>query len=263
MDRWISRGFILSLAFAIVGCGESPTTPQNPSTPTVVSIAVTSASGILKIGQTETFTAMAQMSDGTQKAASGTWSSNDTNVAQVNSSSGSVTIVGAGTANITMTYSGMTGSKAIRGIPDFQGTWMGNYIVVSCAATEDWETAGFCGTFPPGLNLPISMTFDQTDDTVGGTVHIGPNVVDITSGQIAANGELSINAMFVNGDASIEISSTLSSTTPGHADGSLFQRFTNATRLGDAQLLSHIATLDRVGPAPYEAGISGLSGPPR
>jgi hypothetical protein len=173
----------------------------------------------------------------------------------VNAGSGLVTIVGAGTANITMTYNGKAGSKGIRGIPDFQGTWTGNYIVISCTATEDWEDAGFCGTFPQGSNLPINMALTQTDDNVSGTVNLGSNAIPITSGQIATNGELTLTALFVNGAASIDITSTLSSTIPGLAEGSLFQRFTNTARLGDAQLLSHIEALNRVGPVPDEADI--------
>ena len=136
-----------SLPFLMPACSGGSTTPAPPAV-TVTSITVTSASTMLKVGQTETFTATANMSNGTQQAATGTWSSDNTGIATVNSS-GLVTIVGAGNANIIMTQSGKSGQKGIRGVPDYQGTWgPGTYRVDSCQNTGDWLSGGFCTQMP-------------------------------------------------------------------------------------------------------------------
>jgi uncharacterized protein YjdB len=104
----------MALVFALAACGGS--TMPNPPNITVVSILVSSANSQFSVGDTEQFAALATLSDTTTKPVTtiGVWSSDNLNVATVNSSTGMVSFVGIGTANIIMTYGGKTGSKAIQ-----------------------------------------------------------------------------------------------------------------------------------------------------
>ena len=62
-------------------------------------VSVTSSNSTIYVGQTEQMTATVTMSDGTTEAATGTWGSDNTNVAIVNQS-GIVMGIGSGTATI-------------------------------------------------------------------------------------------------------------------------------------------------------------------
>jgi hypothetical protein len=216
---------------------------------------------MLKVGQTETFTATCNMSNGTQKAATGTWSSDNTNVAQVNAS-GLVTIVGAGNANIKMTESGKTGQKGIRGVPDYQGTWgQGTYRVDSCTNTSDWATMGFCAEWPVGTLLPITLTMTQTTDIVNCTVLLGELAFTAASSTIATNGQLTLVGAITIDTTSINVTMVLQQATPGQLTGTLVQLWTDTTLLGYGQYNCSISSLSRTSPVPNEAAIYRMAPP--
>jgi hypothetical protein len=228
----------------------------------VTSITVTSASTMLKVGQTETFTATCNMSNGTQQAATGTWSSDAGGVAQVNAS-GLVTIVGAGNANIVMTQSGKTGSKGIRGIPDYQGTWgLGNYRVVSCAQTGDFATGDFCGGLPVGTLLPITLTMTQPTDTVNCNAILG-GLAFSASSTVALNGQLTLVGTIPGDPISINVTIVVQQTTPGVLTGTLVQLWTATGWIGYGQINCTIDSLARTSPVPDEAAIYRMAPPPK
>ena len=236
------------------------TTPAPPAV-TVTSITVTSASTMLKVGQTETFTATCNMSNGTQQAATGTWSSDAGGVAQVNAS-GLVTIMGAGNANIVMTQSGKTGSKGIRGVPDYQGTWgQGTYRVDSCTNTSDWATMNFCGEWPVGTLLPITLTMTQTTDIVNCNVLLGGLAFTAASSTITTNGQLTLVGVITIDTTSINVTIVLQQTTPGQLTGTLVQLWTDTTLLGYGQYNCSINSLARTSPVPNEAAIYRMAPP--
>lgn len=113
MPKFISICVLVAFLFVLSACGGS--TMPNPPNITVVSILVTSANSQFSVGDTEQFSALATLSDTTTKPCTtiGVWSSDNTNVATVGSSTGMVSFVGVGSANIIMTYGGKTGSKSI------------------------------------------------------------------------------------------------------------------------------------------------------
>lgn len=80
--------------------------------PIAGAVSVTSSNSTIYVGQTEQMTATVTMPDGTTQAATGTWGSDNTNVAIVNQS-GLVTGVGAGDATIFIdtTEGGKRGTK--------------------------------------------------------------------------------------------------------------------------------------------------------
>lgn len=83
------------------GSPASPTTTTTTSIPraTITSVTVTSPHSAIWVGQTEQMTATVNMSDGTTKAGTGTWGSDNTSVATV-SQSGLVTGIAPGDATI-------------------------------------------------------------------------------------------------------------------------------------------------------------------
>jgi uncharacterized protein YjdB len=95
-----SEGVTGSIAFSVAGAGGSPT------------VTVTLASPALVVGQTTQATAVEK--DGSGAAMSGTpsWASSNTAIATV-SSAGLVSAVGAGSATITATFSGIPGSAPL------------------------------------------------------------------------------------------------------------------------------------------------------
>lgn len=112
--RRFARAFalacVIAVAFARCGGTSSTSTPATP-TPTVTGVTVTGPSPSAKPGDTAQFTATAALSNGTTQTAStqATWQSSNTTVATV-SSSGLVTAMAAGEADIRATYQSVTGS---------------------------------------------------------------------------------------------------------------------------------------------------------
>lgn len=81
--------------------------------PTISSVYVTPAAVTVGIGQTSPLAAYATYSDGTQNQLTGSsvgWSSSDTTIATVTSPGGSVTGVAIGSATITATSQGVSGT---------------------------------------------------------------------------------------------------------------------------------------------------------
>jgi hypothetical protein len=115
MRRHLSLYLSLTCLFFLAGCGSvafSPTVSPS-STPSLTSIAVTSASGSITVSQSEQLTATAKYSDGSTKnvTSSVTWSSSSPGIAAV-SKSGLVTAVAAGQVKILATLGAITGSMS-------------------------------------------------------------------------------------------------------------------------------------------------------
>jgi len=96
------------------GGSSTPTTPTPPATPTVTGVTVVGPGGTPTPGQTAQFTATAALSNGTTQAVTSqaTWQSSNTGIATV-TSSGLVTAVAAGQAEIRATYQNMTGTAGV------------------------------------------------------------------------------------------------------------------------------------------------------
>ncbi len=114
MRTRLSLYFLLTGLFLLAGCGSvafSPTT--SPSSPSLTSIAVTSASESITVGQSEQLTATAKYSDGSTKNVTSavTWSSSSAGIAAV-SKSGLVTAVAAGQVKIVAALDVITGSMS-------------------------------------------------------------------------------------------------------------------------------------------------------
>src|SRR5918996_368405 len=105
---------VLLLAAGCTGNSSSPSTPSTPVTPTPTVSSLTVSGSSLALGETTQFTATATLSNAATQdvTAQATWQSSDAGVVSV-SSAGMVGSVAPGEADITATYSGVTGSKHV------------------------------------------------------------------------------------------------------------------------------------------------------
>ena len=111
-SREIMSLLLIPVAAAISGCSDDPAAPTAPtdSTPTVASIVVTPDAAALTVGETVSLAAAAADASGNLVAqATFAWQSSDESVATV-TADGLVTAIATGTANITATSGGVSGS---------------------------------------------------------------------------------------------------------------------------------------------------------
>jgi len=235
----------LFLVLSIPYCKKKlPTTPDIP-TVTVSFITVISNSDMLYIGLEEVFTAVMTMSDGSTKAViGGAWSGDNSSVATVEATTGKVTIVGSGTVNVSVQSEEKQGSKAIRGLPNYQGTWTGSYILDSCNATGDLLEAGFCDIFVVGTVMPIDLVLTQAEDRVIGRFYLGDLSAD-TSGPVATNGQLPLTGLVSSDPFTLDVLLQLQSTMPGQITGTVGMLWLTTEFSGNGQLLCSILDLNR------------------
>jgi Bacterial Ig-like domain (group 2) len=184
------------LAVACGGGDSSPTSPT-PSNPSVTGLTITGLDAI-RTGFFATYTAQATLSDGSTQTVTPTWSSSSPDIASV-ASNGDVNALVNGTTTITATYQGRTGSKAVRAVANFGGTWSGSYRVAKCDQSAAF--AGWCsGIGGVGAVLPLALTLAQggtSRDQVTGTIALG-SITGNTSGSVTGDGRLVIGGTFTN-----------------------------------------------------------------
>ena len=250
-----------AILIAMAACKSTPTTPTVPKTPTAQSITVTSSSDMLYIGISEIFAATVTMSDGTSKAfTGGVWSTDAPNVVLVESSTGKVTIVGSGMANIIVDYQGREGVKLIRGLPNYQGSWSGSYIRVSCSDSGDPGLS--CSSFYPPIGTASLTKIDivQDHDRVSGNFTTNPSgpvpsYVDAV-GKLQIDGTLLLTGIITTGPFTIQVSWTMVSTIPGQITGSLIEIYSETGTAVYVQFTGNIRDLSRTS----NAGM-GISAP--
>jgi hypothetical protein len=235
---------ILGLAVLSVGCG-GKSTPTAP-TPTVQSVTVTSATDLVFIGASESFTANVVMSDGSSRAASGgTWGTDAPAVVAVEGGSGRVTGLASGTATIYFDVQGSRGTKLIRVLPNYQGTWSGSYVVRGCTHTGDLSRGNFCGNFPENRVFPTNLNITQDRDRVQGRFFLGTLGGD-GSGPVQSDGRLLFTGAIHEAVATIEVACALESATAGRVTGTLALLWRATGLSGDARVNADIRDLNRV-----------------
>src|SRR5687767_9143925 len=154
------RRLLLGAACSILvlACGgEGGSAPAAPAA-TVQTITVNSSSDLVFLGASETFTATASMSNGGSQAVSGgVWGSDAPSAASVESASGRVTGAASGMATIFVDYQGRRGTKLIRVLPNYQGTWSGSYFIRTCSQSGDFARFNFCSNFPENRVFPTNL----------------------------------------------------------------------------------------------------------
>lgn len=207
------RGWIVGLV--MVGLGATACGHHTPTAPTATSITIQSSSALLFLGVTEAFQAVITFSDGsTQTVTTGTWNTDAPAIATVDGT-GHVTGVASGNVTIAVDAMGVHGTKAIRVLPNYGGTFTGNLLLVNCSSTG-WTPT--CSAIDDDLPHTLTFTLTQTGDTVTGTAAVVFVTTSIT-GTVATGGALTINAVGTNLTKSYTETWNLTSTTPGVITG--------------------------------------------
>ena len=138
MHRFLRLCFIVA-AVAASACGNSDTTTTpTTSTPTA---AITPATTVYQLGQTQTFTLTASSTP-----TNVTWSSSDPSVMTIDGS-GNATALRVGTATITSTAdASLSATLAVQVVPTYQGNWIGTARIIACTDVAGFLSAGYCAS---------------------------------------------------------------------------------------------------------------------
>jgi hypothetical protein len=202
---------------------------------------------MMLVGASEVFTATATLSNGaTQPVTTGTWGSDASQVAQVEAASGRVTGAGGGEATISVDFQGARGTKRIRVVPDYQGNWLGSYVVSSCSQTGGLAVGNPCGTlFSTNAALPLAFQFTQSADVLSGRTSLGQLLSDNLSSPIATNGSVLILVTATSSGTTWAESWNLISTQPGRISGTLRFVLTSNAFTGSVTVEANLINTNR------------------
>ena len=233
-----TRGCLVLLVMAASACHGSDTL----TSPADDAITVSSPNTNVLFGSTEQMTATG--SDG-RVLTNGTWGSDTSSVATV-TTAGLVMPVGAGLSNIFFIAGGKQGSKQIRGLPNLNGTFAGNYNVTSCTQSGQVGDANLCGVFPVGSVGSYTFNFTQFNDVVSGRVFLAAILFDNISGAIDLGGKLSFSARAATAPPTvIDVSWNLKAPRPNTLSGEVFQVWTHIGLSGQANINGSISSFSR------------------
>ena len=102
-----------------------------------------------------------------------TWSTDPAGVLTVDRQ-GHATAIASGAARVIATIGDRSArSPVITAVPDFSGTWSGNYIITGCSGAGDPRTCGrlmFSQADGSRILYPFSLTLSQLQDRITGTL---------------------------------------------------------------------------------------------
>jgi len=158
----------------LTGCGGGGGSSAPPS-PVPQTLTVNpAATNLIKIAEEQSYTASVRYSTGTESPASATWQSDNQNVASIDGS-GKAVGLDSGEATLIARAEGLTGTLKIRVVPDYGGTWNGEYVIRACRASGGFDPKDFCSAdgFKAGQRLPITFALTQDHDRLSGAIFIG------------------------------------------------------------------------------------------
>ena len=227
---------VVALLTTVGACGGNggggPTTPS-AQTPTLPGLSITPATDLIKIKASETFTANATFSDGSSRSVQATWGSDTPSVATIDST-GRAMGVAPGLATIYADYQAMRATRLLRVVPDYQGTWQGDWSVTGCGDEGDWT--GVCQLAPNGTVWALTLGITQTRDSVTGTTDFyGDDLVNLpgpVSGTIGQSGHLVVSGTYTNTIKGNLVESTVSNWETITTDNErMTGRFRETTRV--------------------------------
>jgi hypothetical protein len=238
-------------AIAAIGCGSSGGNTQMPPAPsgTIVSIAVTSSAPTMFLGASETFSAVATYTSGaTQALTAGAWTTDAPTVAQVDSA-GRVTGVGNGEVTISFDYQGVHGATHIRVLPNYAGSWLGNYTILSCTPTEGFADQNVCNSFNVGQTFQYRLQLTQTADVVNGQTIVGQLGSTNATSTVNADGSLTLTPQVFVGTVKIDLVWNLTCVLPNIINGTLTQTWMDLATPGQMVIEARLQSPTRLSAA--------------
>jgi uncharacterized protein YjdB len=200
-----------ALVAAALGCGGGGDSP--PAPPKVSSVTVTAVAAQVEVGATVQFTAAAKDAKGASMGASFTWNSASPTVASVDGG-GVVTGIAPGTANITATADGVSGSASITVIPV---PVIAVLIAQRTPSIRPGETVQLSAIAQDAVGRPLAgrtITWSSLDPAVATVTASGGLVTAVASG----NAFIRATSEGKSDSVSLRVKSlnapTLSTTTP-------------------------------------------------
>jgi hypothetical protein len=172
--------------------GPSPIAPPSSLPPQPDALTITPAIDALKLGSTQTLTAVV-LSGGMRRTVAASWSSDTPEVVAVGDD-GRVRALNLGRATITANFETLTAALPMRVVPDYEGTWSGGYRLVECTRLSG-PGPSYCRGFA-GAVLPLRMVLTQDGSTLSGRLELysttGHELVEAgpVQGSIEASGAL-------------------------------------------------------------------------
>jgi hypothetical protein len=172
---------------ALLPACAGPSTPTDVPVPSNFTSLTIAGSGLLAVGESEAFVAKTN----TGKVTKPSWGSDAPTVATVDPATGQVKAVAFGTATIFADVKGIRGTKLIRTVPNFGGSWQGEHHNVGCQSSGDfvriepcispWDWDFLGGTF---------ITLTQHRDQISGTYYLGSLLYAEVVGSVSVDGTL-------------------------------------------------------------------------
>jgi hypothetical protein len=234
-----------SIAFAViflVSCGGGSS--STPTSPTAAAPTITTTADMVYVGQTITFAATGQ---------SVRWGGDNPGVATVDATTGSVSGVGIGRVTIWAENSAGRTTRLLRGLPSYQGSWLGSYAITGCQANGDFATIRFCTDyFTIGETLGIRLQMTQSrDQMTAGTFWLGDLQGTLAAGTVNDDGTLPLTGRMTSDQISIGLENfRAGSPSPGTMNGHFDQVWSANGATGTGRLMCDIRDLTRTGGAP-------------
>ena len=155
---------------------------------------VASTEGVI-VGRTVALTVVAIDPDGRRRGVAPEWSTSNSTVAALGGESGVINGVSVGSATITATFERTSLTYTLSVVPDFAGTWRGQYVVQQCTRISG-AGSSYC-RFILGAAIPFSLALTQQGQLVSGTMNFYDTAnrlltSGVVEGRSTASGDLEI-----------------------------------------------------------------------
>lgn len=192
------RPFRLVSAIALVtlamGCGDKNPTRPSGTTAAITGFAITGADAVLT-GLSASYTVTATLADGTTRTVTPAWTSSNPGVASVDSA-GRLDGRAHGSTNLTASYEGRSASKTVQVVNNYEGTWVGSYVIRACADTGDLTNhdGGWClgGPGRVGTVDGILLTLVQSGKNLSEITGTVGSFRETITGVVTADGRLNL-----------------------------------------------------------------------
>jgi hypothetical protein len=170
----------------------SPIAPPSSLPPQPDALTITPAIDALKLGSTQTLTTVVVSGEGMRRTVAASWSSDTPEVVAVGGD-GRVRALSLGRATITANFETLTAAQPMRVVPDYEGTWSGEYRLVECTRLSG-PGPDYCRGLA-GAVRPLRTVLTQDGSTVSGRHELystGHELVEVgpVQGSIEASGTL-------------------------------------------------------------------------
>jgi hypothetical protein len=240
----------LLVAIPLASCGGSSSgSPAPAPSPTLTSIAIALAEFVF-LGGSEQATATGMLSNGTSQAVTGTWSTDNPDVATVDAN-GRVTALRSGRVTVLFQSQGLTGSRATRVVPNYEGAWIGTYRLTSCTESGDFVGEDLCKDFFETVpRPPAALAAVQTSrGSIDAIAFLGLFETAPVTAAIADDGSVTFTGT-ITGEEGLTITTTWTirlEQPGGHVTGVVDQTWQVAGFTGNIRITADDLDLEFIG----------------